>query len=250
MTGGFQDHKIQIWCLSASQIAPCFNHPHQQRSRPYVVLFYAWRLAELCFHVRGGEFSADRLEVKFAGLTSALPSGRRAAESAASSSSRTQDLMVPPSPRSRKRPAGHLAPRRPIPRPHRVSSPCRVLAACARHALLNIRRLAARPSVCSRWVTRRLDVWLCPYLCFENSPEKASRIPWGRCVVTTVMVHGAYDRTVGAIQIQTSPDNAAERRMWENENISRCEILVQNIYEPVPQRGIRPRSKLLQKIVI
>lgn len=42
--------------------------------------------------------------------------------------------MLPPSLRSRKRPAGHLAPRRPIPRLHR----CRVPAACARHALLNI----------------------------------------------------------------------------------------------------------------
>ncbi len=72
------------------------------------------------------------------GLTSALLSRRRAAESAASSSSRTQDLMLPPSLRSRKRPAGHLARRRPIPRLHRASSRCRVLASCARHALLNI----------------------------------------------------------------------------------------------------------------
>lgn len=56
-------------------------------------------------------------------LTSALLSLRRAAESAARSSTRTQDLMLPPSLRSRKRPAGHLAPRRPIPRLHRASSP-------------------------------------------------------------------------------------------------------------------------------
>lgn len=72
------------------------------------------------------------------GSPSALPSRRRAAESAASSSSRTQDLMLPPSLRSRKRPAGHLAPRRPIQRLHRASSRCLVLAAGARHALLNI----------------------------------------------------------------------------------------------------------------
>lgn len=44
-------------------------------------------------------------------LTSAFPSRRRAAES----SSRTQDLMLPPSLRSRNHSAGHLAPRRPIP---------------------------------------------------------------------------------------------------------------------------------------
>lgn len=47
-------------------------------------------------------------------LTSALPSLKRAAESAVRSSSGSHDLMLPPSQRSRQRPAGHLAPRRPL----------------------------------------------------------------------------------------------------------------------------------------
>jgi len=91
---------------------------------------------------------------KFPGLTSAFPSRRRGVKSAVSSSSRTQDLMLPPSLRSRKRPAGHLAPRIAIPRLHRASSRCRVLAACAKYALLYIPNVslpisAACPNVCS-----------------------------------------------------------------------------------------------------
>lgn len=85
-----------------------------------------------------GEFLTRSTSDEGSGSPSARLSRRRAAESAANSSSRTQDLMLPPSLRSRKRPAGHLAPRRPIPRLHRASSRCRVLAACAKHALLNI----------------------------------------------------------------------------------------------------------------
>lgn len=56
-------------------------------------------------------------------LTSARPSRGGVAKTAARSS-RTQDLMLPPSLRSRKRPAGHLAQRGPIPRLHRLSSQC------------------------------------------------------------------------------------------------------------------------------
>lgn len=73
-----------------------------------------------------GEFFTRSTSDGGSGSPSALPRRRRAAESAATSSSRTQDLMLPPSLRSRKRPAGHLAPRRPIPRLHRASSRCRV----------------------------------------------------------------------------------------------------------------------------
>lgn len=61
-------------------------------------------------------------------LTSAFPSRRRAAESS-SSSSRTQDLMLPPSLRSRNRSAGHLAPRRPI--PPKLRRVCLVPVSCA-----------------------------------------------------------------------------------------------------------------------
>lgn len=102
-----------------------------------------------------GEFLTRSTSDVGRGSPSALPSRRRAAESAASSCSRTQDLMLPPSLRSRKRPAGHLAPRCPIPRLHRASSRCCEPPACVKHALLYIPNVslpmsAACPNVCSR----------------------------------------------------------------------------------------------------
>lgn len=90
------------------------------------------------------------------GLTSALPSCRPATESTASSSSRTQDFMSPPSLRSRKRPAGHLAVRRPIPRMHREPLPG-VVCRAARAPFLYPPTVSVSTSerrVSKRWLTR------------------------------------------------------------------------------------------------
>lgn len=120
-------------------------------------------------------------------LTSALPSRRRAAES--SSSSRTQDLMLPPSLRSRDRSAGHLAPRRPIPPKLRrvclVPEPCAGRSCEVRTDLLaGVTAYERRWSKCWFTVTharaRRLDLRVC---CSGNSYEDASRVRRSRCVM-------------------------------------------------------------------
>lgn len=130
-----------------------------------------------------GEFLTRSTSDAGSGSPSALPSRRWAAKSAASSSSRTQDLMLPPSLWSRKRPAGHLAPRRPIPQLHRASSrlPCAGRWCKARTVKYPkcVTAYKRRLSKCLLTVThtqaRRLTLSI-PL--FENSLKETSRVAY------------------------------------------------------------------------
>lgn len=126
--------------------------------------------------------------------------------------------MLPPSQRSRKRPAGHLALRRPIPQLHRASSRCRVLTSGAKHSLLNTHKCVTaykrRLSKCLLTVThtqaRRLTLSIS---LFWKTQETSRVAQCEKCVAQGVGKQEKCIHTVPAVSVcnaRNSPINVLQ----------------------------------------